>query len=266
MHKAHFFCSGPFCNIVYLDHLSVSRVSLLRNIMYFVSTPHLWHEGGEGRIFWQVHTGPHQYSVHFAAVYLDSARYVLAQSLFSTQHRRISSFVSSSVALFALSVFYDLTRENLEGRQPLAKFRSIKLVTFFTFCKRRRFIMAFFLKAHCRKDQGILFSILQSHGVIKGTTYWTAANVADGLQALCTCTEVYNFCNSPLRMSLISRNLDGFVRCTHDVVFRLERIPSTTWRSPSYKPFHGLPPQSQLLGFHQGSSDFHRVLLQSFPS
>ena len=140
------FCSGPFCNIVYLDHLSVSRVSLLRNIMYFVSTPHLWHEGGEGRIFWQVHTGLHQYSVHFAAVYLDSARYVLAQSLFSTQHWRISSFVSSSVALYALSAFHDLTSENLEGRQPLAKFRSIKLVTFFTFCKRRQFITAFFWK------------------------------------------------------------------------------------------------------------------------
>ena len=38
------FCSGPFCNIVYLAHLSLSRVSLMRNIMYSVSTPYLSHE------------------------------------------------------------------------------------------------------------------------------------------------------------------------------------------------------------------------------
>lgn len=35
-----------------------------------------------------------------------------------------------------------------------------------------------------------MFSVLQSHNVIKATTYWTATNVADGLQALCTCVEV----------------------------------------------------------------------------
>ena len=101
-----------------------------------------------GGFFWQVFTGPHQYSVHFAAVYLDSAKYVLAQLLFSTQHWRISSFVAFSVALYALLVFYTLTREDLEGRQPLAKFLSVKLIVFFTFCKRRQFITAFFLRAH----------------------------------------------------------------------------------------------------------------------
>ena len=108
-----------------------------------------------------------------------------------------------------------------------------------------------------------MFSILQSHGVIKGMTYRTATNVADGLQALCTCIEVYNFCNYPLRISLISQNSDGFVRRTHDVVFQLERIPSTTRRPASYEPFRGLPPQSQLLGFHPGSNSFHRVLQNS---
>ena len=104
--------------------------------------------GGWGGIFWQVRIGPHQYSVHFAAVYLDSARHVLAQSLFSTQHWRISSFVSFSVALYALLVFYALTKEDLEGRQPLAKFLSIKFIVFFTFCKRRQIITGFFLRAH----------------------------------------------------------------------------------------------------------------------
>ena len=104
--------------------------------------------GVRGGFFWQVYTGPHQYPVHFAAVYLDSAKYVLAQSLLSTQHWRISSFVSFSVALYALLVFYTLTREDLEGRQPLAKFLSIKFIVFFTFCKQHQFITAFFLRAH----------------------------------------------------------------------------------------------------------------------
>ena len=41
------FCSGPFCNIVYLARSSLSRVSLLRNIMHSVTTPYLSHEGCE---------------------------------------------------------------------------------------------------------------------------------------------------------------------------------------------------------------------------
>jgi len=101
---------------------------------------------------------PDQYSIHFAAVYLDSV-----------------DFISLTIALYALIVFYALTRDNLTGKQPLAKFLSIKLIVFFTFY------------------QGFLFSVLQSHNVIKATTYWTSTNVADGLQALCTCVEMVFF-------------------------------------------------------------------------
>jgi hypothetical protein len=98
--------------------------------------------------------------------------------------------VSFSVALYALILFYVLTRDNLLGKQPLAKFLSIKLIVFFTFCERNRlsYVSATLLTA--LTDQGFLFGILQSHNVIKGTAYWTATNVADGLQALCTCVEV----------------------------------------------------------------------------
>ena len=39
----------------------------------------------------------------------------------------------SSVALYGLIVFYDLTKAELAGRRPLAKFLSIKLIVFFTF-------------------------------------------------------------------------------------------------------------------------------------
>lgn len=101
---------------------------------------------------------PNQYSIYFAAVYLDAV-----------------DFVSFSIALYTLWLFYVLTKENLVGRQPIAKFASIKLIVFFTFY------------------QGFLFSVLQSHNVIKATAYWTATNVADGLQALATCCEMVIF-------------------------------------------------------------------------
>jgi hypothetical protein len=39
----------------------------------------------------------------------------------------------NSVALYGLFLFYGLTKEELEGRRPLAKFLSIKLIVMFTF-------------------------------------------------------------------------------------------------------------------------------------
>lgn len=39
----------------------------------------------------------------------------------------------SSIALYGLILFYTLTKEELVGRRPLAKFLSIKLVVIFTF-------------------------------------------------------------------------------------------------------------------------------------
>jgi hypothetical protein len=38
-----------------------------------------------------------------------------------------------SMALYGLILFYDLTKEELAGRRPLAKFLSIKLMVIFTF-------------------------------------------------------------------------------------------------------------------------------------
>lgn len=37
------------------------------------------------------------------------------------------------IALYGLIVFYGLTRDELKGRRPLAKFLSIKLIVMFTF-------------------------------------------------------------------------------------------------------------------------------------
>ncbi|WVQ65290.1 uncharacterized protein L199_003466 [Kwoniella botswanensis] len=101
---------------------------------------------------------PEEYSVHYAEVYLDAV-----------------DFVSISVALYGLIVFYVLCKDELKGRKPLNKFLAIKLIVFFTFY------------------QSFLFSILQTYGVIKGTALWTATNVSNGLAALCTCVEMVFF-------------------------------------------------------------------------
>ncbi|WWC88208.1 uncharacterized protein L201_003113 [Kwoniella dendrophila CBS 6074] len=101
---------------------------------------------------------PDEYSIHYAEVYLDAV-----------------DFVSISIALYGLVVFYVLCKDELKGRKPLNKFLAIKLIVFFTFY------------------QSFLFSILQSHNVIKGTALWTATNVSDGLSALCTCVEMVFF-------------------------------------------------------------------------
>ncbi|OCF31838.1 hypothetical protein I317_03341 [Kwoniella heveanensis CBS 569] len=101
---------------------------------------------------------PSEYSIHYADVYLEAV-----------------DFVSISVALYGLIVFYVLCKPELKGRRPLSKFLAIKLIVFFTFY------------------QSFVFSILQSHNVIKGTALWTATNVSDGLSALCTCVEMVFF-------------------------------------------------------------------------
>ncbi|KAE8270922.1 hypothetical protein A4X09_0g1424 [Tilletia walkeri] len=81
-------------------------------------------------------------------------------------------FVSISIALYGLIVLYALLKDDLDGRKPLAKFLTIKLAIFFTFY------------------QSFVFSVLQDHGVLKPTEYWTSTNIANGLNALCTSVEM----------------------------------------------------------------------------
>jgi hypothetical protein len=40
---------------------------------------------------------------------------------------------SISVALYGLVIFYGLTKSELQGKRPLAKFLTIKLIVMFTF-------------------------------------------------------------------------------------------------------------------------------------
>jgi len=97
------------------------------------------------------------YSIHYAQVYLESI-----------------DAISISIALYGLILFYGLTKEELAGRRPLAKFLSIKLIVMFTFY------------------QSFVFNALKNR-VIHGTEFWTATNIADGLTALAICIEMVFF-------------------------------------------------------------------------
>jgi hypothetical protein len=72
------------------------------------------------------------WNIHYAQVYLEavdfvSIRYIQLNTL------PLFSDNSFSVALYGLILFYGLTKEELAGRRPLAKFLSIKLIVMFTF-------------------------------------------------------------------------------------------------------------------------------------
>ncbi|MCO5597322.1 hypothetical protein L7F22_051398 [Adiantum nelumboides] len=100
-------------------------------------------------------------------------------------------FFSISVALYGLIVLYTLIKDDLQGRRPLAKFLTIKLVVFFVFY------------------QSFVFDLLTDRGVIRrpstgacrawtegreaGSDYssvQTTTNVSDGLSALCVSLEM----------------------------------------------------------------------------
>ncbi|KAG1723155.1 organic solute transporter Ostalpha-domain-containing protein [Suillus lakei] len=97
------------------------------------------------------------FNIYFANIYLEAV-----------------NFVSVSVAFYGLSLFRELTKEELAGRRPLAKFRSIKFITTFTFY------------------QSCVLSVLEGR-VIKATQFWTATNIVDGLNALAICIEMVFF-------------------------------------------------------------------------
>lgn len=93
---------------------------------------------------------------------------------FAYPYIAIVDFISISLALYGLFVFYGLTKDELEGQRPLAKFLCIKLIVMFTFY------------------QTFVFDALEGR-VIHDTPYWTETNIADGLNALAICIEMVFF-------------------------------------------------------------------------
>ncbi|KAJ7187248.1 DUF300-domain-containing protein [Mycena filopes] len=93
---------------------------------------------------------------------------------FASVYLSAVDFVSITIALYGLLVFFGLTKEELAGRRPLAKFLCIKLIVMFTFY------------------QGFMFTALEGR-VIKATPYWSETNIANGLNALAICVEMVFF-------------------------------------------------------------------------
>ena len=90
-------------------------------------------------------------------------------------------------------MFYGLTKEELAGNRPLAKFLSIKLIVVFTFYQSFLVSCAFFIPPVSRSVVAFVlvkFNALKGR-VIHGTQFWTATNVADGLDALAVCIEAW---------------------------------------------------------------------------
>ncbi|TRM60659.1 organic solute transporter Ostalpha-domain-containing protein [Schizophyllum amplum] len=93
---------------------------------------------------------------------------------YANVYLEIVDFVSISMALYGLLVFYGLTKEELKSRRPLAKFLTIKLIVMFTWY------------------QSFVFEALEGR-VIHATQYWTETNIANGLNALAICIEMVFF-------------------------------------------------------------------------
>ncbi|KAJ3168757.1 hypothetical protein HK101_011597 [Irineochytrium annulatum] len=82
------------------------------------------------------------------------------------------NFVSVTVAMYALIIFYIVIHHEIDEHKPLWKFIAVKFVVFFSFW------------------QSIVLSLLDSLGALKGNDYWTPDNLADLIQSFLICLEM----------------------------------------------------------------------------
>jgi len=81
-------------------------------------------------------------------------------------------FFSVSIAMYALVLFYSVAKNELAPNRPIPKFLSIKFVIFLSFW------------------QSVIVSGLVDIKVIKRTTFWSTADVAEGVQDALLCAEM----------------------------------------------------------------------------
>ncbi|KAF8232721.1 DUF300-domain-containing protein [Tricholoma matsutake] len=94
---------------------------------------------------------------------------------FANMYLTIVSLLSNAIAVYGLVIFYNLTKADLKGKRPGAKFWCVNIIVTVPFI------------------QQLFFSILQGAGVFKATTFWTSTNVANGLDALSMSAEMVIF-------------------------------------------------------------------------
>ncbi|KAF9493015.1 DUF300-domain-containing protein [Pleurotus eryngii] len=144
------------------------------------------------------------------------------------------NFVSISVALYGLLLFYDLMKDELHGRRPLAKFLSIKLIVMFTFY------------------QSFVFSALEGR-VIHETQYWTVSNIKNGLNALAICIEMVFF-----------SILMWWAYTAKEYKRKTGELPTSVWR-PLWDRSVSLPPSTDFAAEISGSCRFFVEYLRGKP-
>ncbi|KAF7326047.1 hypothetical protein MKEN_00455600 [Mycena kentingensis (nom. inval.)] len=147
----------PFCCWRYRPTKAYFLYTVKWSVMQYVIVRPLCSVAGIVCEYFHILCETEGFNPHFASVYLSSI-----------------AFVSITIALYGLLLFYGLTKEELNNRRPLAKFMCIKLIVMFTFY------------------QAFVFKLLEGK-VIKATNYWTETNITNGLNALAICIEMVFF-------------------------------------------------------------------------
>ncbi|KAF9996144.1 hypothetical protein BGZ80_003450, partial [Entomortierella chlamydospora] len=142
------------------------------------------------------------YDFHFGMVYIT-----------------IIDFISVSVALYCLVLFYQTINMEIQDRSPLLKFMCVKMVVFFCYW------------------QTCLLSLLGALGVFKPEDGWTIINVELGISSILICVEmvvfsilhVYSFSYRPyvipgVTTSAFKSLVDGFnpVDMLREIVWALQ--------------------------------------------
>ncbi|KAF8933870.1 hypothetical protein BGZ52_006531 [Haplosporangium bisporale] len=87
----------------------------------------------------------------------------------------IINFVSVTLAMYCLVLFYVTIKTEIASHAPFLKFLCVKLVIFFCFW------------------QTWILGVLGNYGVFKATEYWSVFNIEIGISALAICVEMVIF-------------------------------------------------------------------------
>ena len=142
------------------------------------------------------------------------------------------------MALYGLFLFYGLTRSELEGKRPVVKFLSIKLIIMFSFYQSFvvrcsiTFVFSDIIgldssSGHWKAESYMVILLSRNNTTslsLLATQFWTATNISNGLNALTICIEVhflFHKCCHPLLLKI-----DDFLCGFDDVGLPLHGIPA----------------------------------------
>ncbi|KAI3637714.1 hypothetical protein MIR68_004363 [Amoeboaphelidium protococcarum] len=83
------------------------------------------------------------------------------------------NFISTSLAMYALIIFFLTIRDNIREYKPITKFLSVKFIVFMTFW------------------QSLIIGACDFFGLIPNSIYYPSANISVGVQSLLLCVEMF---------------------------------------------------------------------------